>query len=1154
MERAVDHQLLSQALGGFSRLPSADELEGLLDEAELALIKGQDSPGAELLKLGWVLHGVGSAPAAAYEVNHQRNAYRVSSHIFDLAVQSSHRGNEIDRIRFCVAAQIGSYHADISPNAIALFRRVKGDLGVDYLTSPARAALECTATLLGLDRGFAYLHMRNLRNEVLDWSRSLQLENLSATLFGPSSDVVLSCWEILNFLVYGEKQRLETAETLLREACRAQHSDVDSQWCAAHLLRLLPSIDAASVWHALPPEVPTRVRGALARSNPPVLMLWPPQLKMLHAEGPSLLSSSTKRSFVSMPTSAGKSLVAQLVVLAHIAAAGTGVCYVAPTLSLCREVQHDLRDRVRVLRQQTTLEIDVVDGPIVLDSGDANVRVMTPERFSFLLRNGSDELLSRYDLFVFDEAHLVGEETRGWKAETAITLLCELTKKSAHRILLLSAAVGNRAHFASWLGAEGESGTSFHDAWRGPRRLTAVLTAEIDRSQEAEVRITKHHGKEHKTTVRRLIPKLSLQSRPGGKVHHLGSTFTSTAELHLRKGKRYGTSTPFYRTILPLLIALGHHGPVMIVCGTPSSAQLYAQALAQHLGPGSAQCASTAALLERRLGASHPASASLRRGVATHYSALPRDVLSEVERLGKQGELRFLVATTGLTEGVNLPFRTVVVAESGGFTQDGFNEYISGATLLNALGRAGRAGRETEGWLVLGLNDKYSDEVFARLRVGPDQNIVSSQMTTKVALQALVAAEAATREDFDKLVEATDETASDFVAYIWQALQVLSEAEQSEPVADQLVLRALSASLLWHQSAPQSQELFLTLAGRVASVYAGTDAVQRKRWAQSGLSLTTAQRLQAIAAQLSATWARVPTAQRSLEAAWGVMFGLDLFGKLLDLPGAPKSDFFNQRSGTNRRSLKYSLNDLIWSWLSGANHADLGLRHIVGVKHDDYRIEQVVSVLARITSFLSWTVSTAWAWANEELEALGDEPMLEDLGAMVREGVNSALAVALVRSGIRSRELAAKCAEQYQAFVDRSASPMVPTPREWLAGMRPSDWNQLLAASHADCQDLFAFVRSNSPKLLSGVLELGIQTVSVIPASPKWEGWRNAELRDDDERGSLVLVDNSEVLGQVKPEDQLDMEAIVQSGLPLRVRVANDFAGCRAEVGLLPQE
>ena len=112
--------------------------------------------------------------------------------------------------------------------------------------------------------------------------------------------------------------------------------------------------------------------------------------------------------------------------------------------SLCRELSRSLDRRLRTLGK----ELHIAD-PVGFERPkppDARVTVMTPEKLAALLRSGPAALLAEYSMFVIDEAHLVGAPGRGWRLEETLSLIHHLTAGTAHRILVLSAALGSQSH------------------------------------------------------------------------------------------------------------------------------------------------------------------------------------------------------------------------------------------------------------------------------------------------------------------------------------------------------------------------------------------------------------------------------------------------------------------------------------------------------------------------------------------------------------------------------------------------------------------------------------------------------------------------------------------------------------------------------------
>ncbi len=107
-----------------------------------------------------------------------------------------------------------------------------------------------------------------------------------------------------------------------------------------------------------------------------------------------------------------------------------------------------------------------------------DVEVMTPERLANLLRHDAHGVLRRFGMFIFDEAQHLKESGRGFGLESTIAMLDYLTPDTEHRLVLISAAMGNAGAIASWISPSGQAPLLHESAWRGPRRLHAVFTTQ----------------------------------------------------------------------------------------------------------------------------------------------------------------------------------------------------------------------------------------------------------------------------------------------------------------------------------------------------------------------------------------------------------------------------------------------------------------------------------------------------------------------------------------------------------------------------------------------------------------------------------------------------------------------------------------------------
>ncbi len=110
----------------------------------------------------------------------------------------------------------------------------------------------------------------------------------------------------------------------------------------------------------------------------------------------------------------------------------------------------------------------------------------------------------------------------------------------------------------------------------------------------------------------------------------------------------------------------------------------------------------------------------LKVRVAYHHSGLSyKQRAGVIEPLAKAGQLRVVVATTGLGAGINFSMRSVIVAERDYRQQDQVSQ-VRADELLQMFGRAGRRGLDDRGYvLVLPNKPKLEDAAPIQLRRSP---------------------------------------------------------------------------------------------------------------------------------------------------------------------------------------------------------------------------------------------------------------------------------------------------------------------------------------------------------------------------------------------------------------------------------------------------
>ena len=844
----------------------------------------------------------------------------------------------------------------------------------------------------------------------------------------------------------------------------------------------------------------------------------------------------------------------QILIVTHVAGATVGdVCVVASTHSLCRELGKSLDRRLRTLGGDLHVE-----GPLGLSLSKpqaARVSVMTPEKLAVLLRSDPSELLKQYAMFVIDEAHLVGDAGRGWRLEETLSLLHYLTLHSHHRILVLSAALGNRSHVIQWMTAGGEEAVHRHTDWRGPRRLHAIYSTEADWDQREHIPA---EGSKH---ARRKTPlKGVIRLRAGATT--MEGQFTEPVGALIQRRTKAGSwardreSTKQRELLVPLILHVESSGPVLVVQPTRLDAQSLAIDVAATLKRERAGTQGLTDLVRERLADNHPLAAMVGKGVAYHHAALPVDIQAEIEDAVRAGKVRILIATSTLIEGVNLPFKTVIVGRRGyRNASEEMVEVIDAPGLLNAIGRAGRAGRETEGWMILAeLSESFSEEMFAPLQQTSEDIETRSTLTTVEALAGLAAFEEAARETEDAIFRHYSPTTDGFLSFIWYIAQALEDLNQTEATLED-IRPVVQNTLAWQQLEPEQQEKIIRSAEAATAAFKAQPAEQRARWARACTSLPTALTLERIAEQLLARLEgnREPLDPRDLVAALLFVLDEETLSTLLELRENDRRGFKASRSAPRDRLIPVDIRALLRDWVGGLEIQDLADHHLRQIKDEGYRSEALAEFSASVFEHhLPWTLGIVIQWINSRLEAQGSDRLLPDLlPAAVHYGVGSKAALDLMIGGVRSRRLANIVAEQVGE--DDAEGPNL---REWLADQTIAGWRELFGASPTEVSDLLSFVRTPGAQGVSSILEGLTQVFRINPGEFAVTTSLGARLEHQAEAphpAPIEVKTSDGVAGTVRLSHHDEVSLLMEMGVSLTVEVRPGVEGPVALIRLAPE-
>ncbi len=1145
MERALDLALLRGALGGRSGLPSPEELQEALAKAEVGLILRSNEIDTSLLDTAWYLHGIASVDQARdlYPAGRRRQAFLVSAHVFDLALLEPSLSRE-ERLSFGFAAAIGYRRGGREPNATAIMNRLREEIReeaplADHL---ATMSLEVGLAFLGLESRSLFRWLAGWRRQLAKLATDSELPDLTTTAFGPTHMLTLGAEDMFVALVRGNSERRERSRARLLSVVRDQAGpeDLNAKWVAAHLLEFAEEAFDGSLWNPdiLPPSVPAIVRQSFTAGSPAVVTLWEPQ-KGLLTGSQSPLDPEVRRMVLAVPTSGGKSLVAQLLAVEFLARTDRSICYVVPTRGLGREVRRAMSQRVRLLQKETAAEsLDFssfwnIGVPLTWDTVPADVEVMTPERLGHLLRHDAEAVVDKFGMFIFDEAQLLKEHGRGFVLESVIAALDLLTRGTDHRIALISAAMGNAGSIAQWLSPLG-SGLLHESDWRGPRRLHAVFNTRADWGSTTVEGGAGHTWRyRHTTNLAGLIRvrtadgqtvSLSTRGDTGWRLVRKSKVDPPGTDGYTRDSTR---STKQYQIAADMVRALGHAGSVLIVASTRSQAESLAKALAMS-GEESGELTTLVDFVRQQLGSDHPLVRALRCGVGYHHAGLPTEVLEALEDAVKADQLPFLACTSTLTDGVNLPVRTVVLYDQS-YPGQPEDSRLRGARLVNAMGRAGRAGRETEGWIVLVRAAEPSEQDFADLNPLPDDLAITSSLTTDSALESAAALESSLRNGHDAIFSAAGSAAS-FVSFVWQMLA--AEEKQGSLVSSIDVGEIVGSTLMASQSA-EARRIYLSIASATKDSYSSTERSARQRWPRTGTSISSARSLDAIAESLADQVLADPSFDGSAPMDALTLLGPEL-ASLLALPEAPAWFF---RTTVRGDQISVDPGSLLRDWMAGSSLPDLASSYLADVADPGWRIEQMVTAVAQqFEHYLSWTVGALVDLVNWHLESQGSQEFFcPELGGLIRYGVDDSRSLKLMMSGFRSRRLAkvvvAEAPDDFQSVEDT---------RAWLAGLTIAEWRATFGATTSELLDLVDFTRTRQRSLLRALLEEGSIGISITGLSTWAFSSGDLTLRPVDGEpppASLGLYCDTELVALVNTGDHSDTQAILETGISIDLRV-----------------
>ncbi|WP_419699837.1 DEAD/DEAH box helicase [Mucilaginibacter sp. NFX135] len=429
---------------------------------------------------------------------------------------------------------------------------------------------------------------------------------------------------------------------------------------------------------------------------------------------------STDESYViQMPTSAGKTFIAELSILNALTKFPAQKClYISPFRALTNEKEAELSDNLSKLGYSVSAisgnyEIDEFQDIILADT---DVLIATPEKIDLLLRL-NPAYFTGVSLAVVDEGHILGDiSPRSSLLEfLIIRLKMQIT---GLKVLFISAVMPppNADEYALWLSGKPANvvrSSLFPDSppseeWEPTRKLIGKFTWEGSRgqilyknrsTQDEQTRTitplfisaiirkriyanTFPDGNNKAQTSAALAYRLSLD----------GNTLVFCAQV--RETKRVGDAL---LNLLDLLRDNNEATPAWFHLNRDRESYFYAR---------------------KWYSADSYISRCLSHGIGIHFGDLPEAVRRSVEEDFVRGNLKVLISTNTIGQGLNFPIKNLIIHSTIMNAEEGNINNLEVRDFWNIIGRAGRAGMETEGQIVYNVKsprdgteyDRYTDK------------------------------------------------------------------------------------------------------------------------------------------------------------------------------------------------------------------------------------------------------------------------------------------------------------------------------------------------------------------------------------------------------------------------------------------------------------
>jgi len=768
------------------------------------------------------------------------------------------------------------------------------------------------------------------------------------------------------------------------------------------------------VW-TLANKVNSRVKkfvDLLVKGEPPIIEFLHPQRYSILEQG--LLDPAHKAVVVNLPTSSGKTLVAEfriLQALNQFSGENGWIAYIVPTRALVNQITLRLRNdlsrsplNIKIEKMSSALEIDAFEMEIIKSKNPFDILVTTPEKLSLILRQNIEQTMGRpLILAVVDEAHNIESKERGMNLEALLAIIkkdCQMTN-----FLLLTPFVPNADELAKWLDPQHFKSIDLDiHFWKPNDTVIGELYGNVERDGsvctyfkplhtnrnsiylEDNILIKKDHTcKFNRTNLNKKYLLTGLIAS------QLNEKQESTLILAHKKDETYKIADLLYERINNQI--------------TDPKIDLVKRFIAAELGD------------------SFPLIKYLDKGIGIHHAGLPDDIRSLMEQLMEARLLKYLVATTTIAQGINFDVSTILMAAYS-YPR---TPHMPHRDFWNLIGRVGRVYSISAGTVGIAIKgDPNSDDSLklAKFVKESTDRLVSSMVET-------VNSAFASAQAVDLRVLYKDPGWSMFLQYIAHMFSASKSLEEFIAETEMTLRRTYFYNQLSQQnkallSESVKQYVSTHLTKGIAALSDSTGfcpetiksiirEVKGKKltkddWKASKMFSTTNDSLK----RLVGIMLRTPEIRRHLAT-------VKIKGQSVD---------------------STSLASIITDWVQGKDITELSANYFAGTNPNQIS-DCVTAIYGQLTMSAAWGLA-----AFEKLPTSGidgslsenEKRQLSNLPAMVYYGVDTDEAVLLRKASVPrtiSRELGKKIKEEFGTDVFHKTTDDISV---WLKNLPEVDW------------------------------------------------------------------------------------------------------------------